>query len=209
MTLATWPNKLSLTCIPHNQQHSLAFIHGQNCLSGNCGIQHHKPRDPGGVSPTQASGHRHTHLGPGCGPWSGPWTCSKLPQPLSPAAWVPLESTALDNHLPTRKPLWKPRFPKAKFQHTVGTKIYIYKFGHIGEGKKNSLTLPMSPSRQGSTAQGQVISPTGENEGMWVSAWLPQPCGTLPKRLIFPSPHPEYWIMSHMTGDGKGWGSSK
>lgn len=117
MTLAIWPNKLSLTCIPPNQQHSLAFIHGQNCLSGSCGIQLHKPRDPGGVSPTQASSHRHTHLGPGC----GPWTCSRLPQPLSPAAWVPLESTALDNHLPTRKPLWKPTFPKAKFQHTVGT----------------------------------------------------------------------------------------
>lgn len=56
--------------------------------------------------------------------------------------------------------------------------------------------LPVSPLSQGSKAQGSeglplpVISPTGENESK-VSPQLPQPCGMLPKRPIYISPHPE------------------
>lgn len=160
MTLAIWPNKLSLTCIPPNQQHSLAFIHGQNCLSGSRGIQLHKPRDPGGVSPTQASGHRL-------------WTL-KWPLNLLQAAPAPLACSlgAPGDHCLRQSPTNKKAFVEA---HVSKGKVPAhcwnnnnkkkYKFGHIGEGK-NSLTLPTSPSPQGSTAQGQVISPTGENEGM-------------------------------------------
>lgn len=37
---------------------------------------------------------------------------------------------------------------------------------------------------------------------MWVNAWLPQLCGTLPKRPKYLSPHPEYWEVSCMCG---GW----
>lgn len=56
---------------PPPQQQRFGIHPQTTCLCGICGIQHHMPSDPGGVSPTCALGNRHTHLSPGHGPCSG------------------------------------------------------------------------------------------------------------------------------------------
>lgn len=74
------------------------------------------------------------------------------PAPLSHSP-EPLENTALDNHSCIRQPLWKSRFPEETFRGILGAKKH--KCGHIEVGKRNNLTLPMSPLPWGGTAQGQ------------------------------------------------------
>lgn len=107
---------------------------------GNCVIQHPMPRDLGWISPIHASGNKQTDVGLGCGPNSGPWTSSSPPQPWSRS---PLENTVLESHPWTRELLWTSKFPAEKSQHTTGAKPF--EFGCIGEGKRNSLALPVSP----------------------------------------------------------------
>ncbi|KAM7058605.1 V-set and transmembrane domain-containing protein 1-like isoform 3-T3 [Molossus nigricans] len=65
-----------------------ASIHKQKCFCGNCGIQHHMPRDPGGVSPTCASGNRQIDLGTSCGTCRRP---SPVPAPLGCGPRAPEE----------------------------------------------------------------------------------------------------------------------
>lgn len=99
--------------LPNNN--NLALIHGQKCVCGSCGIQHHKLRDLGGVLPTCSLGNRHRDCDPGYGPMN-------LFQALLAVIWEPLKNTVLDNYPQTREPLQKCRFPEKKFQHIIGAK---------------------------------------------------------------------------------------
>ena len=56
----------------------------------------------------------------------------------------------IDNYLQMIELLWKSRFPKEKFQDSVRGKSF--EFGHVGEGKRNSLPLPESLLTQGGKA---------------------------------------------------------
>lgn len=155
--LATRPNEMSLPRVPHQQQQSC--IHPwAGCLSGSCGLHHQTQGDPGGMSPTmkQVTG-THTLV-----PAMDPEEALEL-APLG-RSLVTQKSPALDNHPPTRKPLWKYTFPEKTFQDPVGEKKKKkYTFGHTGEGKEQpSFAHITTPSPPGSTAQGQVISLTKE-----------------------------------------------
>lgn len=183
---AIWLRHLS-SCAPLNIN-NFALIHGQKCLCGSRGIQHHTLRDLDWVPPTCALSNWQTDLSPGCGPCSVPWHSSSHSWSLSRNPWRILSFR--------QSPRDKRTF--------MGVQVSIievpthcwnkkqYKFGPIGEGKKTSLTLATSPLPQDDTAKCQarssrpMIAPAWEGES--VSEHL---YGTLPKRSISASPHPE------------------
>lgn len=72
-----------------------ASIRKQKCLCGSCGIQHHMPRDLGGVLPTCALGNRQTDLSTG---WDLQETVNWF-QPLLAVVWELLENMDFSNHL--------------------------------------------------------------------------------------------------------------
>ena len=115
----------------------------------------------------------------------------------APLVWEPLENTDLNNQPLT---LWKSRSPVEKLQHT--TRAKKSKIGHIGEGKRNSLTLHASPLPQGSTAQCQeslsqpMISFAVESKSVWVPSF--PSCARCCQWGPFLSHHPEYWVLSFM-----------
>lgn len=99
------------------QNNNLVFNYGQKCLCGSCGIQHHVPRDPGGVSLTCALGNRHTDLGSSCGLCSGLWTVSLLG-----TVWEPPKNTVLDNTHRWKSLCRSPGLQRRRFNIAVGTK---------------------------------------------------------------------------------------
>lgn len=136
--LATRPNEMSLPRVPHQQQQSC--IHPwAGCLSGSCGLHHQTQGDPGGMSPTmkQVTG-THTLV-----PAMDPEEALEL-APLG-RSLVTQKSPALDNHPPTRKPLWKYTFPEKTFQDPVGEKKKKSTRLVTLERERNSLALPTSP----------------------------------------------------------------
>lgn len=171
----------------------------KTCLCGNCRIRYHMPMDLKEALPTSAMHNKYTDLNLGCRQCIGLWTSPSPSQPWSqtavheweslcgsPSCWQRISSTPLE---------WK----KKKMVMCI-----------IREGKRSSMTLPTPPLSLGGPAQGQerpswlVISPTEVGKNMWVSAQLPELCGTLPKRLISLLPHPEYQVASCMTEVWKG-----
>lgn len=190
-------------CIPHLYHllnNNLASINGQKCLCESCAICHHMPRGLEGISLTHASSNRHTDLGPSCEPSSGPWLGSSLslPQPRS------LGEHCLGPSPTDEKLLWKSSSPAKKFQHAIGTKRKM--FGCIREGKWTIWLYPhhLSPKVAQLSAKTNFPFPAiGERKSVRVSTGLPQTDRTLPKRLISLLPHPEYWVMSYMTGSRK------
>lgn len=130
VTSASRPNKTSLIMFPHNN--NLASTHGQECLCGGHGIQHHSARDVRGVSPTCASDNRRADLGPGCGTCSGLGTNSSPSWPLSHN----FRSPGKHCH---RQPLIEERaFVEAQASSTpLGKK---YQCRCMGENNRNSLS---------------------------------------------------------------------
>lgn len=76
----------------------------------------------------------------------------------------------------------------------------IYKFRCTGEGKRNSLTLPVSPF-QGSSTQSQertfylVISLMGESDSIWINTQFLHLCRMLLRKPIYLLLHQDYSIM--------------
>lgn len=162
----SWQNKKSLILSPH---HPPIII--QHPSTGRSALE--ELWDPAlqamdrGVSPTHASGNRHTDLSPRCGPCSDPWTGSS-------SSWTWLG-------VPGKHCFWLTPMDKRAFvevQVSRGEVLVhnwrkkIYEFWCTGEGKKNSLISPISSFPQGSTVSGQetafqsVISLAGKYESM-------------------------------------------
>lgn len=104
-------------------------IHSQStCLCGSCGIQHHRPRDPGELLPTYELGVKQTDLGPGCGSWSGPWTGFRL-------SWTGSRSPA--EHGSRQSPMDERAFPGVQESNReVTARCCSKKYPRSGELKK-------------------------------------------------------------------------
>lgn len=140
-------------CLPPKNKTSASTLSiYSKCFCGSCGIQHHITRNLGGGLPPCVLGNGQTDLSHSCGTCSDSGTGTSPSQPESRSPW----KTLVDNHLWTREPFQKFRFPEGKSQHIAGAKTY--KFGHTGVGKRNGLTLSASPLPWGSTAYGQERS---------------------------------------------------
>lgn len=168
----------------------------KKCL---CGIHYLMLRDLGKVPSTGALCNRHIDLQVGCG------HCEPVAATLGHGP-EPMESNCLRQSSVDERAFVEVQVSSRETPayHCSERKKNIWVV-YVGEGKRNSFTLPISHLPQGGTAQGQerpswpLISPTVISESMWVSTRLPQLCGMLPKRLISPWPHPEYWVASCMT----------
>lgn len=66
------------------------------------------------------------------------------------------KNTDVDDHIPMREPLWKSKNPAEKLQSIIAIKECEIEC--FGKGKKNSLTLPVSPRSQNKTVQYQPVS---------------------------------------------------
>lgn len=80
-------------CSPPTTIIKFGILYEQKVLCGNCGIQHHLPKDPGGVLSTGALGHWQTDFGPRVRPWTGLWTSSSPSWGQSWSPWRTLTST--------------------------------------------------------------------------------------------------------------------
>lgn len=136
---------------------NLASTHGQKFLCGSQGTTNHMLRGPGGILPPCALDNRHADLCPGCGPCCG---CS----PSQPWLGAPGE------HRLSPSPTDEEAFVEVQVSSKeVGVLEQQQKnaFGHIREGKRNSMTLSTSPPPQGGAPQCQVrlsrpvIAPVG------------------------------------------------
>lgn len=56
-----WLNKIPPVHVPLSTTDNLASTHGQKCVCESYRIQHHIPRDPGGL-PNHASGNTQTSV---------------------------------------------------------------------------------------------------------------------------------------------------
>ena len=141
---ASWYNKMFLIFVLLFKKYDLASSQRQKCLCGNLGICQHTPRDPAGVLPTCASGNRHTDLSPGCGV-----SCESAPAPISHGPRTSgrhyIRQSSMDG-----KAFMEVQVYRGKVLAHHWSKEY--ELGCIGEGKRNSLTLPISPLPHGSTA---------------------------------------------------------
>ena len=111
-------------------------------------------------------------------------------------------SSILKEHPVTQYPMNKREFVEVQESskeipaHLWGKKK-IQDWMQIEENKRNYFTLPMSPLAHSDTAQCQerppwpVVLLAGESKRVWVSAWLSQLSGTMPKRPTFFSQYPE------------------
>lgn len=110
-------------------------------VSGSYGIQHHMPKDPGGVLPTSASGNGHIDPGPG---------------------YIPSHSLGAhgghclrQSHTNERAFVEVQVFSRKVSAHCWSKK---YQFGCTGESKRNRLyTYVPSPPRQNSSGQGKTF----------------------------------------------------
>lgn len=139
---------LSYTCFNNNS--NMISIHGQKCLDGVCGTQHHRLEqchpplfwELGIQTSVPAVEWIWGDLWMGCSP-SGLWSRTS-------------ENTALDNHSWMRKPMWKSRSPKEQFQHTVREKNNNNPILDSLERAEGTVSLyPQLPLPQVSTAQCQ------------------------------------------------------
>ena len=93
----------------------------------------------------------------------------------------------------TRITLWKNKSPAEKFQHTEHKSPWLE---HIEKGKRNSLTLPLSLAKGGTTQCQETILAWSfsheENKCVWMSAWIPQLFRILPKSSTSLLPHSGY-----------------
>lgn len=180
-------------------------------LCGSCGIQH---RTWGTQEESRAPMYwviSTQNLAPAV---DAVWPMNWL-QLLSATVWEPLENTELDNHHRWDRLCGSPGVQQ-RSSNTLLEKTYLSS-DTLEEVRGNVSLYLHQPLPQGSTVQCQentfrhMISPTGENESMWVSTWPPQLCRTFLKSPISLSLHPEYWIESQAAqpGGGKWWVEQK
>ncbi|KAF6321293.1 hypothetical protein mRhiFer1_008423 [Rhinolophus ferrumequinum] len=129
-------------------------------------IWQHRAKDSGRVPSTQVLGNGHKDLGPDSGTRSD---CELILDPLSYGCGTPGEHW-LRQSPKDKRAIIEVRSPAEKFQCMDGATKY--KIGCIGEGRRNSLTLPASLPSQGGTDACQesrcppMISPVGKSESL-------------------------------------------
>lgn len=155
---ASWLKKMSLIVAPYPSATTIWHLPmDKNSFVGAKGPTNHMLRGPGGILPPCALDNRHVDLCPGCGPCCG---CS----PSQPWLGAPGE------HRLSPSPTDEEAFVEVQVSSKeVGVLEQQQKnaFGHIREGKRNSMTLSTSPPPQGGAPQCQVrlsrpvIAPVG------------------------------------------------
>lgn len=165
---------------------------------------HHRPRDPGGVLPTYASGERQTDVCPDCGACSGPWASSSISQPQSRGPW---------NHRHRQSPTEQSPYVKVQSLHErshrriSSTALEGKKkseFGLMDWVREMSWSYPNLPLQQGEQLKANsklsrpLISPT------WNRRICERSCSFLShvgsaKRFSCLLLHPEGLVLSYMT----------